>query len=179
MRATNSIINKLKPSRAASYRLRDSGITACWSDQNPRHRKAELQRCCMRAFNWLLTLLLLVGCKDSTQPHNASQKPPTRGAPSTVGSGLWLRKSFRFVAGRRLSSAALFGLVAFAVIHSLYRGFSWSSTMLCRSFRMADAHKFQFIIAVSGVRPPTRSLAFGSPKCGGPICQTPDMERCW
>ena len=29
----------------------------------------------MRAFNWLLTLLLLVGCKDSTQPHNASQKP--------------------------------------------------------------------------------------------------------
>ena len=101
------------------------------------------------------------------------------GAPSTAGSGLCLRKSFRFVAGRRLSSAALFGLVAFAVIHSLYRGFSWSSTMLCRSFRMADAHKFQFIIAVSGVRPPTRSLAFGSPKYGGPICQTPDMARCW
>ena len=29
----------------------------------------------MRAFNWLLTLLLLVGCKDSTQRHNAPQKP--------------------------------------------------------------------------------------------------------
>ena len=31
--------------------------------------------CGIRPFNWLLTLLLLVGCKDSTQPHNASQKP--------------------------------------------------------------------------------------------------------
>ena len=29
----------------------------------------------MRAFNWLLTLLFLVGCKESTQPHNAPQKP--------------------------------------------------------------------------------------------------------
>ncbi|MCH1500367.1 MAG: hypothetical protein L7U83_15020, partial [Akkermansiaceae bacterium] len=30
---------------------------------NPRHLKAELQRYCMRAFSWLLTLLFLVGCK--------------------------------------------------------------------------------------------------------------------
>ena len=29
----------------------------------------------MRAFNWLLTLLFLVGCKESTQPQNAPQKP--------------------------------------------------------------------------------------------------------
>ncbi len=29
----------------------------------------------MRAFNWLLTLLLLVGCKESTQPQNTPQKP--------------------------------------------------------------------------------------------------------
>ncbi|MDB4734916.1 hypothetical protein OAF62_04250 [Akkermansiaceae bacterium] len=29
----------------------------------------------MRAFNWLLTLLFLVGCKESTQPKNAPQKP--------------------------------------------------------------------------------------------------------
>ncbi|MDA7532510.1 hypothetical protein OAL36_03580 [Akkermansiaceae bacterium] len=28
----------------------------------------------MRAFSWLLTLLFLVGCKDSTQPKNAPQK---------------------------------------------------------------------------------------------------------
>ena len=38
---------------------------------NPRHLKAELQRYCMRAFSWLLTLLFLVGCKESTQPQNA------------------------------------------------------------------------------------------------------------
>jgi hypothetical protein len=29
----------------------------------------------MRAFKWLLTLLFLVGCKESTQPHNVPQKP--------------------------------------------------------------------------------------------------------
>ena len=29
----------------------------------------------MRAFNWLLTLLFLVGCKESTQPQNAPQEP--------------------------------------------------------------------------------------------------------
>ena len=29
----------------------------------------------MRAFSWLLTLLFLVGCKESTQPQNAPQKP--------------------------------------------------------------------------------------------------------
>ena len=29
----------------------------------------------MRAFNWLLTLLFLVGCKEFNQPHNAPQKP--------------------------------------------------------------------------------------------------------
>ena len=30
----------------------------------------------MRAFNWLLTLLLLVGGKDSTQPRVASTEAP-------------------------------------------------------------------------------------------------------
>jgi hypothetical protein len=29
----------------------------------------------MRAFNWLLTLLFLVGCNETTQPHNVPQKP--------------------------------------------------------------------------------------------------------
>ncbi|MDB4600743.1 hypothetical protein OAG97_03370 [Akkermansiaceae bacterium] len=29
----------------------------------------------MRAFSWLLTLLFLVGCKESTQPKNTPQKP--------------------------------------------------------------------------------------------------------
>ncbi|MDB4312648.1 hypothetical protein N9920_00575 [Akkermansiaceae bacterium] len=29
----------------------------------------------MRAFNWLLTLLFLVGCKESKQPNNVPQKP--------------------------------------------------------------------------------------------------------
>ena len=29
----------------------------------------------MRAFSWLLTLLFLVGCKESTKPQNAPQKP--------------------------------------------------------------------------------------------------------
>jgi hypothetical protein len=72
---TNLLINKTKNLLATSYRLRDSGITACWNDQNLRHRKAELQRCCMRAFNWLLTLLFLVGCNETTQPHNVPQKP--------------------------------------------------------------------------------------------------------
>ena len=42
---------------------------------NPRHLRAELQPYCMRAFSWLLTLLFLVGCKESTQPKNAPQKP--------------------------------------------------------------------------------------------------------
>ena len=37
MRATNSIINKIKPSRAASYRLRDSGITAGWNELTARN----------------------------------------------------------------------------------------------------------------------------------------------
>jgi hypothetical protein len=43
---------------------------------NPRHRKTEPQRCGIRPFDWLLTLLLLVGCNETTQPHNAPQKPP-------------------------------------------------------------------------------------------------------
>ena len=29
----------------------------------------------MRAFNWLLTFVFLVGCKEANQPNNASQKP--------------------------------------------------------------------------------------------------------
>ncbi|MDB4405352.1 hypothetical protein N9199_02190, partial [bacterium] len=36
----------------------------------------------MRAFSWLLTLLFLVGCKESTQPQNAPQKPSE--APAEV-----------------------------------------------------------------------------------------------
>ena len=39
----------------------------------------------MRAFSWLLTLLFLVGCKESTQPQNAPQKPSEAPTEAPVG----------------------------------------------------------------------------------------------
>ncbi|MDA7877882.1 hypothetical protein N9A89_07445 [Akkermansiaceae bacterium] len=38
----------------------------------------------MRALNWLLTLLFLVGCKESTQPQNTPQKPSEASTEASV-----------------------------------------------------------------------------------------------
>ena len=69
----------------------DSGMLLMWigcsvvyGGPNPQPLTAELQPYSMSAFNWLLTLFFLVGCKESTQPKNTSQKPPeTQSPPSS------------------------------------------------------------------------------------------------
>ena len=67
------MVDLLRRSRRHGF---GGGGSTCGETLNPRHLIAELQCYSMRAFNWLLTLFFLVGCKESTQPQNTPQKPP-------------------------------------------------------------------------------------------------------
>ena len=65
----------------------------------------------MRAFNWLLTLLFLVGCKESTQPRNAPQKPseaPTE-TPVTHLKEEHVAADFAFIDCNNLTIVAFLG----------------------------------------------------------------------